>query len=175
MDWYGTVFEVIDMRSFSNLWFWIVLAVLWSSTSHWVLGVPFDMVGRARRNGGQAATDLEDLARINANRLVFIAEEAGLWIVGLGSGLLTGIALLGFVYEIEFAQAIFLLGFPMSIVGLLSVATARRIQGDDALGEALWRRLRIHRTITQAIGMLSIFVTALWGMYQNLSAHILGG
>ncbi|MCU0909379.1 MAG: component of SufBCD complex, partial [Rhodobacteraceae bacterium] len=31
MDWYLTVFEVIDMRSFSNLWYWIGLAVLWSS------------------------------------------------------------------------------------------------------------------------------------------------
>ena len=43
---------------------WIVLAVAWSSASHWVLGVPFDMVMRARRQGGQAAADLEDLARI---------------------------------------------------------------------------------------------------------------
>jgi hypothetical protein len=47
------VFEVIDMRSFSNLWYWIALAVLWSSTSHWVLGVPFDMIQRARRRAGR--------------------------------------------------------------------------------------------------------------------------
>ena len=26
-----------------------------------------------------------------------------------------------------------------------------------------------HRLITQVIGMISIFITALWGMYQNLS------
>ncbi|MEC7258626.1 MAG: component of SufBCD complex, partial [Pseudomonadota bacterium] len=51
MDWYSSIFELIDMRSFSNLWFWIALAVTWSTTSHWVLGVPFDMVNRARRNG----------------------------------------------------------------------------------------------------------------------------
>ncbi len=29
MDWYATVFELIDMRSFSNLWYWIALAVVW--------------------------------------------------------------------------------------------------------------------------------------------------
>lgn len=75
MDWHLKVFEVIDMRSFSNLWFWIALAVMWSSASHWVLGVPFDMVGRAAKNGGQAESDLEDLVRINANRLLFIAVE----------------------------------------------------------------------------------------------------
>jgi len=42
VTWYETIFELIDMRSFSNLWYWIVLSVLWSTMSHWVLGVPFD-------------------------------------------------------------------------------------------------------------------------------------
>ncbi len=47
------IFDLIDMRSFSNLWYWIALAVTWSSTSHWVLGVPFDMVLRARRKAAR--------------------------------------------------------------------------------------------------------------------------
>lgn len=173
MDWYSTVFEVIDMRSFSNLWFWIVLAVVWSSASHWVLGVPYDMVARARRHGGQAEQDLEDLVRINTNRFLFIVDEAGLWIAALGSAFLSGLLVLGLVYQVEMAQAVFLLAFPMTLVGLLSVASARRIKIGEQQGEALWRRLRIHRTITQFIGMISIFVTALWGMFQNLSAHVL--
>ncbi len=173
MDWYQIVFEVIDMRSFSNLWFWIVLAVVWSSASHWVLGVPYDMVARARKHGGQAAQDLEDLVRINANRLLFIIEEAGLWITALGSALLTGLGLTGFVYKIELAQALFLLAFPMTLVAILSVWSARRIQREDRAGEQLWRRLRIQRMLTQFIGMISIFFTALWGMYQNLSLNVL--
>ena len=74
MDWYETVFELIDMRSFSNLWFWIALAAVWSTTSHWVLGVPFDMVARAERQGGQSETDLETLVHINVNRLLYIAR-----------------------------------------------------------------------------------------------------
>ena len=32
-----------------------------------------------------------------------------------------------------------------------------------------------HRLYTQIIGMFSIFVTALWGMYQNLSIGPLAG
>ncbi|MEN9062905.1 component of SufBCD complex [Ponticoccus litoralis] len=173
MDWYSTVFEVIDMRSFSNLWFWILLAVFWSSTSHWVLGVPFDMVARARRSGGQAARDLEDLARINCNRVLFIVEESGLWLAAIVPAILVGLGLLGFWYRIELAQALFLLAFPMTFVGLLSIVSARRIRDGEGEGAALWRRLRIHRMLTQVIGMMSIFVTALWGMYQNLSAHVL--
>ena len=174
MDWYDTIFELIDMRSFSNLWFWIALAVVWSTASHWILGVPYDMVARARRYGGQAAEDLEDIVRINTNRLLFIGNVSGLWLLGFTCFLLTGLALLGFVYGVEFAQAVFLLGFPMSLVGALNLSTAHLIQAEEATGEKLWKRLSRHRTYVQAIGMVAIFVTALWGMYQNMSVGPFG-
>ncbi|WP_405363737.1 component of SufBCD complex [Roseobacter sp.] len=163
------------MRSFSNLWFWIALAVLWSSASHWVLGVPYDMVLRAKRNGGQAEQDLEDLVRINTNRLLYIANVSGLWLLALGCFFLTTLCVLGFLYRVEIAQALFLLGFPMSIVGLMSLSTARLIQQEDLRGVPLHSRLARHRLYVQITGMLSIFVTALWGMYQNLSVGPLGG
>lgn len=175
MDWYQHVFELIDMRSFSNLWFWIVLAVLWSSTSHWVLGVPWDLVQRARRSeDGQGVQDLHDLIRINTNRILFIMEETGLLISGFLCFVLTLLGLLGFVYGNEFSQAVFLLLFPMSLVGLLSVRTAQIIQTKELLGETLYNRLHWHRVGTQAIGMLSIFVTAIWGMWQNMTTGALG-
>ncbi|MGJ8545628.1 MAG: component of SufBCD complex [Sulfitobacter sp.] len=169
MDWYSALFELIDMRSFSNLWFWIMLAIVWSTTSHWVLGVPYDMVLRAARHGEQAEVDLEDLVRIKTNRLLYIAKMSGLWLLGFGFFVLTMLVLLGFVYGMEFAQAIFLLGFPLSLVGLLSLSTARLIQQEQSAGEQLRRRLNRHRLYTQIIGMVSIFVTSIWGMYQNLS------
>jgi len=175
LDWYQTVFELIDMRSFSNLWFWIALAVMWSSASHWVLGVPYDLVLRARRQGGQAETDLEDLVRINVNRLLYVARVSGLWLLGLGCFVLTGLAITGFYYGVEFAQAVFLLLFPMSIIGVLSLSTARLIELDGVTGEALRRRLGRHRFFTQFIGMISIFVTAMWGMFQNMSLGPFGG
>lgn len=171
---YETLTDVIDLRSFSNLWFWIVLAVVWSSISHWVIGVPFDMLTRARQKGGQAEQDLEDLVRINSNRILFIVDEAGLWMAAIMSAILTTLAMLGFIYDVELAQAVFLLAFPMTGIGLLSIYTARKVQDGEGQGEALWRRMRLHRLATQFIGMASIFVTAIWGMYQNLSAQIIG-
>lgn len=173
MDWTRTVFEVIDMRSFSNLWFWIALAVLWSSASHWVMGVPWDMVGRARRAGGQTAADLDTLAQIYARRILFIARVAGLWLTGLAGFMLTGLALLGFWYRVEFAQALLLLTAPMTVVGLLSLRTARIIEAQGEAGPALWRRLARHRIAVQAVGVVSIFVTAVWGMWQNLNVSAL--
>jgi hypothetical protein len=175
LNWYDTVFELIDMRSFSNLWFWIALAVVWSTVSHWVLGVPYDMVQRAARNGGQTETDLEDLVRINVNRILFIVRVSGLWILAITCAILTGLGMLGFLYRIEFAQALFLLGFPLSVVGLVSLSTAHRIEADALHGDALRRRLRLHRIYTQLIGIMAIFVTAMWGMYQNMTVGALGG
>ena len=104
------------MRSFSNLWYWIALAVLWSSASHWVIGVPFDMVMRARRKGGQAVEDLDMMVAINVSRLLYIAETAGVWLIGMSAFLLSTLAVLAFWYQVEFAQAVIFLLAPMTLV-----------------------------------------------------------
>lgn len=169
LDWYNTLTELIDMRSFSNLWFWIVLGVVWSTASYYVLGVPYDMLQRARRNGGQASEELELLVQLNVNRLMYISQISGLALLSFLCFSLTTLALLGFFYDVEFAQAVFLLALPLSGVGALSLSTARLIQAEEATGERLHRRLMRHRLYTQIIGMVAIFVTALWGMFQNLT------
>lgn len=169
MNWTNSLLEVIDMRSFSNLWFWIALAVVWSSVSHYVLGVPFDMIQKARKHGGQAEADLHDLVRIYVNRLLYIGRVSGLVLLTVLSFLLTSLAILAFWYDVEFAQAIFLLAFPMTLVGALTLSTARLIASTQPEGEALYARLSRHRVYTQFIGMVSIFVTAMYGMYQNLA------
>lgn len=174
VQWYETVYELIDMRSFSNLWFWIMLAVQWSMASHWVLGVPYDMVLRARKHGDRMTEDMEAMVRINVNRLLYISHVSGMWIAGFSSFLVTSLALVGFYYRIEFAQAVFCLLFPLLLVGLLSLRTAHKIADGDHQGEVLFRRLHWHRVATQAIGMISILFTSLWGMWQNLQIGPLG-
>lgn len=169
MDWTEQVFELIDMRSFSNLWYWIVLAAVWSSAAHWTLGVPYDMIVRARRRGGQFEEDLAAIVRVNVNRILHVTGSAGVALVAAASFFMTMLMLTGFVYEVEFCQAIFLILFPMSFVGLMSVRAARKIDAVAPEGEALRKMLLRHRFWVQAIGMAAIFVTAFWGMYQNLN------
>lgn len=169
------VFELIDLRSFSNLWFWIALAVTWSTVSHWVLGVPWDMAIRARRGQGETAMeDFEDMVRINTGRLLYVANQSGTLLAGIAAFALSSLAILGFVYGNEFSQAVFMLAFPLTGVGLLSLRTARRIRDEALRGEALIARLSRHRLSVQTVGMVSIFVTAMWGMYQNMAIGALG-
>lgn len=176
MEWYESVFEVIDMRSFSNLWYWIALAVLWSSVSHWILGVPYDAILRARRGKPEGAMqDLHDITRVNVNRILYISEISGSWLTLFGSAVLTILALSAFLYDVEFAQAVFLMLGPMAILGLMTVRTARRIRTNALQGDALIKRLLIHRFMTQLVGVAAIFVTAMYGMYKNLYVGPFGG
>ena len=168
-----TLLEIIDMRSFSSLWFWIGLAVFWSLANNWVLGVPNDMIQKARRYGGDAEMDLADLVRINCNRLIYISNGSGLWLSAFGCFLLTGLAIMGFFYWVELAQAFFFLAFPMSLIGLLNVSTARRLHAGHSAGEELHKLLNRHGMFTKIIGMVSILVTALWGMFWNIRDLIL--
>ncbi|WP_121063627.1 component of SufBCD complex [Chachezhania antarctica] len=174
MDWYTSLVESIDLRSFSNLWFWIALAVTWSTATHWVLGVPYDILSRARRGNDEAMADLHDLVRIRVTRMLSFSRTAGAWLIGGVSFALTTLAVLGFGYGVELAQALFLLGGPLTLVAFLSLRVALKIETHEPMGQDLCGVLMRTRMLIQLIASLSIFVTALWGMYQNLSIGVLG-
>ncbi len=173
MQVYRTIADLIDLRSFSNLWFWITIALAWSQASHFVLGVPYDMVLRARRHGGEAERDLELLAAVQMRRRLFIARRSGVSLLAIVSAVMTALAMLGFYYGIEFAQALFLLLAPLAAVSAWGLRRAARIARDAQQGPALWRELSRHRLATQAVGFVAIFVTAMWGMYHNLHLPLL--
>ncbi len=174
MNWYQTVFDLIDMRSFSNLWYWIALGVIWSSASHWVLGVPYDLVYRARREQGQALDDLETLVRINVDRMLHASRSYGPTLIGVTSFLVTVLGILGFFYHLEFAQAVLFLFVPLLILGYLSLRASVKVEAGEGHGDALFRRLFRHRLSVQILGMLSIFVTSLYGMWVNIQSSFPG-
>ncbi|WP_158967999.1 component of SufBCD complex [Chachezhania sediminis] len=166
--------ELIDLRSFSNLWFWIALAVTWALASHWVMGIPYDMLVRARMGDTQAMDDLHHLARINAARVQAVSFTSAPWLLALWCFVMSGLVTLGFFYGVELAQAVALLALPLSIVGLLTLRTARKIENLGLSGLDLCRQLAWLRMEIQGIGLVAIVVTAVWGMYQNLSIGVLG-
>ena len=101
-------------------------------------------------------------------------RAAGSWLVGIWFFVLTLLVLLAFAYHIEFAQAVVFLYVPFSILMALSLRTSLLIEAGEGTGEALHRRLLRHRVSTQVLGMVAIFVTSLFGMYQNMHIGVLG-
>ena len=175
LNWYQTLFDLIDMRSFSNLWYWIALG------RDLVFGQPLGAgcalrhdVSRARRDGGQAQDDVETLVRINVDRMLHASRNHGAVLIGFLCFLTTVLGLLGFWYGVEFAQAVLLLFVPLIMLAYLSLRSAVKIEAGEGRGEALFRRLGWHRLSVQFLGMVSIFVTSLFGMYVNLQIAVPG-
>ena len=130
------------------------------------------MIQRARREGGAAQEDLELLVRINVTRMLYIGRASGAMILAFLCFLLTTLGLLAFFYDVEFAQAVLFMFVPLAILGALSLRSAVKIEAGEGQGAALFRRLFRHRLSTQVLGMISIFVTSLFGMWQNLQITI---
>ena len=173
MELYRIITEVIDTRSFSNLWYWIVLVVYWSMSSQRVVGVPFDLILRARRQGGQAEADMEAMVAINVRRFLGISRTAAVPMFAILSFVLTVLLTLAIFYRSQFAQAVLFLFCPMIFVSWLSLRTALLIEAVDKNGVALYRRLILHRRQVQMVGLLAIMITALFGMYQNMNISVL--
>lgn len=161
-----TISDLIDTRSFSSLWYWIAVVVFWSRAGQSVLGVPWDLVLRARYESGDAEADLRDVIRVGVERLLRMWATSGLVMTTLVCFLLSALFGLGFLQGLELAQAVFLLAFPASLLFLLSLRTARRIHAAD--GDGLHAKLRRHRLAVQGLAAISILITAGWGMWQNL-------
>ncbi len=164
-----TILEIIDLHTFSNIWYWLAVAVTWAVVSHWVLGVPFDLIIRARRATPQALDDLEKLVDFHVRRFIMIEDFAGTPIIALAAFVLTALAVFGFYYDVEIAQGIFLIGFPLTIVGAICQRACHKYQTNPPTREDLPAELLRLRVMIQIVAMIAIFVTAFYGMYYNLS------
>lgn len=161
--------DVISVRTFSSVWYWIAVAAVWSLASHRPMGVPYDMVWRARREGSRARCELDAVAQALARRLVEGVESGGVIPAALVSAALTALVLMALLYGVELAQGMMLLALPLAVTAWLTLLAARAIAaGGDAV-----RHLRRLRGSIHAIALVALFVTAFWGMYVNLAAPAL--
>ena len=140
-----------------------------------MLGVPVGMLRRAARNDGQAQRDLETLVRDHARRLHLAGRDYGVWVIGSACALLTALGVIGFVYKVEFAQALFLLAFPLSLSGALDLVTSARVDLEALTGEPLRRCMWQHRNHIQMIGAVAILVTVIWGLRTIHPTGAFGG
>lgn len=167
------IFRVIDTRSFASVWYWIIIALFWSNVTQNILNAPHALILSARRYGGEAMEDLEALVRLTVRRRLQVMDKIGHWVVGSVLATLSLVGVLAFVYRLEFAQAVFLLLLPLSILRLMGLRLSYRIERQNLRDEQLVRALLRHRLGIQFLGMVSIFITAIWGMFRVMSASIL--
>ena len=171
MDWTLALARFIDMQTFVSVWYWMAVIVTWSVASNWLIGVPFDMLFRARKIGEVEVADLEALVDINVRRIVAINDMFATAFAGLIAFILSALAVMSFVYGIELAQGILLLAAPLTVIITMNMRLAHQLHATPLHGRDLVRKLFRVRLWTQVIGMIALFFTAMYGMYQAISSQ----
>lgn len=184
MPQFNGVIGLLDSRSFVTVWYWLVLVGMWSATGRSVLGVPAEVLGRARaeiragRSDSLAVIALLDWLSLVLPRWRMGAREGAVFL-GVTSFGLTSLFIMGFLFWLEMAQALFLLLFPFWLLFWMRHALARRLiplieeaqegrAGLEATAAEAARRMVRHRTWVLVLSMLAVAVAALWGTLWSL-------
>ena len=181
---FDSLIGFLDSRSFGTIWYWLVVIGTWSLTGRSVIGVPTEIVSRARmavqagEGDSPAILHLLDWLSLLLPRWGIGARE-GAVLLGLTGFVLTSLAIMGIGYALELALAAFLLLLPFAILFWMRVTLARRLmplleaaeQGarpiPDAAAEAV-RRMVVHRRLVTILSMAAVAVTAMWGALWSL-------
>ena len=155
--------NLFQNKSFDDIWYWLVLAVSWSLTTYWTMGVGDQDARAAQEKGGKYLTNFETLVGIYCERTENGIVRHGPYVILVVSFLLASLATLGFWFWILFAQAMFVLVFPLCLTTLVSIVFARRQVRDPARGRDLLKRYKTLRLVKQTIGVFAIATTSLWG------------
>lgn len=179
MPQFDGVISFLNSRSFGTIWFWLALLGMWSAAGRNVLGVPVEVLTRARRAqaadepGHAAVITLLDWLSLTLPRWHLEAREGALFLA-VTAFLMTSLAIMGFGYGLEMAQALTLLLLPFAVLFWLRVGLARRLAlllrdepGDPRpvpeIGSEAVRLMVRHRRIFTALSIFAVSATALWG------------
>lgn len=174
--------DVLDTRSFSSIWYWLMLTLLWTWVGRSALGIPSDVVAAVRRHAragaAEAAPAGASLLLLDWLSLVLprwrITPRDGALLLGVTAFGLTVLAGCGFLYGRQTGQALFLLLAPLALlVGLrlrlaahleavLSLAETREIAPDAAAIQAS-RLIGRHMRVTLALSVVAVGGATLWG------------
>ncbi len=171
------ILTLLDSRSFGSIWFWVMLLFAWSLSARRVLGVPSDVFGSVGKSAALPGDDPAAMLLLDWLSLTLprrnIGTGEGALLLGLAAFLLTTLAVLGFEYGLEMAQALVLLMLPFALVFLAEMRLARRLalvlrQAEtggsvNAAGTQAARLMRRHRLMVTLLSILVVALTAFYG------------
>lgn len=165
--------DAISRRSFTSLWYWIAVAVFWILITRQVMGLPLDMVQRAKA-GGAALRALEEMAQLQAQRLMDYWHKWQFAISAAMAALLCMMGIWAFWYQIELAKALWFLLMPWLLISALSLRMAWQITHGAGRGDDLLMLAHHFRIYVQVIGIVFIFANIITAINHILAARGLG-
>ena len=155
----SVLIQLLGSRSFTSLWYWLAFAGIWSVVTRNTLGIPAEVVLRARR--GEDWRVLHDWLRLVLPHWR-VGPVAGMVMTALCCFILTTLAVLGFSHQMEAAQALFLLLAPLVLLLVLRVRLALGLArlmlgapGPEPVQTAARRIIR-HGWVGMALSLLAI-------------------
>lgn len=147
------MFEIFAAASFLSIWYWVLHVVVWTMACTRTLGVPHDMLLRARRLP-EVARRVDLLAALAATRIGGIHDAIGPALAAGIGFLLAATFGLGFLSGVEIAKASFLILLPLAVIAYsklrLALAVRRRGIAGPELVLALARRRLWHQFVAIA-------------------------
>ncbi len=160
------MFDLFEFHSFYSVWYWILLTLVWSWVCFQTMGLTHGMVLRAARRP-EAQAELEFIAHVQAHRLRWFRDNLGAPVAAALGFMLASIAVLGFYNRIEFFQAVFMLVFPLALVGSGTVRLAAHIAEAEPKGADLRRALTRRRRLNQAMAIAALLATAFVALFYD--------
>ncbi|MFO1207617.1 MAG: hypothetical protein U1E40_00180 [Amaricoccus sp.] len=153
------MFEIFAAASFQSIWYWVLHVVVWTLACYRTLGVPHDMLLRARRLP-EVAARVDVLARLAAERVCGIYDFLGAPLAAASGFALAALAALGFLSRVELAQAAFLILMPLAVVFYSKLRLALAIRRRGISGPELVLALARRRMWHQFVGILAMLAAA---------------
>lgn len=170
--------DVLDTRSFASMWYWLLLTISWTWVSRGALGIPPELFRSQRRRDPAEGEDAAALRLLDWVSLVAprwqLMQDDGAVLLAVASFVLSMLAGLGFLYDLELAQALLLLVGPLMLLGWMRLRLAARLRA--TLAEAETGRLSVsaaagqvadqitrHMRATLALSCFAVATAAVWG------------
>jgi len=162
------VFQIFGTASLDSPWYWALCILVWAHVCNRTLGVPHDMVLRAGRLP-EVADRVDALAMIHAERIGAIHDRAGVLAAAAVGFAVAAVGVIGFVGDIEIAKAVFLLIFPLAVVGYSTLRLALGVRTRQSSGMMLRRSLRRRRIWHTAVAIAALMITASLAVMEHPS------
>lgn len=117
---------ILDARSFTSIWYWMGLALIWSLVTRNALGIPATVVQRARHKEGAPRQELLAWLRLTLPRWRMSGAEGMFLSAAIGFAL-ASFWVLGFRYGMQLAQALVVLLGPLVVLLMLRIRLAARL------------------------------------------------
>jgi hypothetical protein len=163
--------RLLEFQTFDSVWYWMAVMVTYAVASNWLLGVPFDMLFRARKLDKPHLADLETLVDVNVRRIVEINAYLGVAITIMVAFSLSVLVVLGIFYGVELAQGLLALTAPLTLIMVMNMRLAHQLEAAPLQGRELVDRLFRVRLWTQVVSMIALFLTSMYGMYAVISSQ----